>query len=606
MRIEFKPGVLSDLGQSEAKEWLITNGIGGYASSTVIGLNTRKYHGLLIAEKDDERRLLLSKLEEEIDGTHLSTNQYPNTIYPEGYKLQRSFELNPLPKFVYETGDAAVEKTICMKYGENTTIARYRIKSKQPVTLSVRPFVNYRSIHSLTTDQIEFQEGMNKKGFSLGLDGKPVLHVTSDKARYERTDLPDRWYRNMEYLREMERGYDFRESQFAPGEFRIECEKEAEFHIIASDKRTRKMGEEAVEEEAARINALAAFGDDGLRNRLAQAADTFIVRKGKLYTIYAGYPWFGAWGRDAMISLEGLLLATKRPDIAKKVLEHFSMQIKEGKAPNRMGKENTYNAIDAGLWHIHAVSRFLQYTNDYAFVKKKLWANIKKIMEAIPREEGHVIAGDESKQLTWMDAIADGKAVTSRNIAPVEVQALWYNALMVADALAGKFGEKGYQEEAAKAKEALNGMYNGKYLDDSKGDSTLRPNQLVAFTVDNKAFGKEEAKSIAESCGKLLTPYGLRTLPEDSPKYRGRYEGNENERSKAYHQGSIWPWLTGPWNDTLEAAGMERQRPKALEASLLETGLGSIPELFDGSQPHTPRGCISQAWSVAELLRSIK
>jgi len=606
MQIELNSGVLSDLGQSEAKEWVITNGIGGYASSTVTGLNTRKYHGLLIAEKNEERRLLLSKLEEELDGSYISTNQYPNTIHPEGYRLQRSFELNPLPKFTYVTEHATVEKTVCMKHGENTTIVRYRIKSKKPVQFNVRPFVNCRNINCLTQDPIEFQEEMSKKGFSLGLEGKPVLQLTSDKAAYERTDLPDRWYRNMEYVREMERGYDFRENQFSPGQFRIECKKEAEFHIIASDKKTTKIREEEVEEEAARINALAIYGNDSIRNRLAQAADTFVVRKGKLHTIYAGYPWFGAWGRDAMIALEGLLLVTKRYELAKNVLEHYSMHIKEGKAPNQMGKEDTYNTIDSGLWHIHATSRFIQYTNDYDFVKKKLWTNIKKIIAAIQRKEGCVLAGDECTQMTWMDAIADGKPATPRDKAPIEVQALWYNALMAADALAGRFGENGYKEEAAKARDALKSMYNGRYLDDAKGDSTLRPNQLVAFTVDNKAFGKEEAKSIIESCRKLVTPRGLRTLPEDNLNYRGSYEGNENERNKAYHQGSAWPWLIGPWNDALEAAGEKRQRFEELESYLTNAGLGSLPELFDGSRPHAPRGCPSQAWSVAEMLRSTR
>ncbi len=604
------------------REWLETNGLGGFASSTVSGANTRRYHGLLTAalEPPVKRYVLLSKLEETlfVNGAkfELSTNLYGGgTENPQGYRYLKSFRSEPFPVVSFEAGGITVEKRVFMVHGENTTVIEYEVRTDAPCTIELSALIAFRDFHATThanaaiDSTVEMLEGVVSIEPYAGLPRLYVAHNATCVVR------EGDWFYNFYYKREKERGLDSAEDLFHP--FTLQYELEAGNHTlvaIASTK-THKWAEASAlrESEIRRRQRLAA-------GPLMAAADQFIVRRGEnLHTIIAGYHWFADWGRDAMISLPGLTLTTGRFDIARDILLAFSKVSDRGMLPNRFpdaGEAPEYNTADASLWYFEAIRQYIAYTGDVTFVREKLLPAMTSMIEWHRRgtrfgihcdADGLLNAGDSGTQLTWMDARVAGTPVTARGGKPVEIQALWYNALMTMESLVG---DGSFGELAGQARDSFNRLFwneaAGCLYDVVSGedrDASVRPNQVIALSLGYTMVPAERALSVLKVVEReLLTGFGLRTLAPSDPRYCPVYKGDAS-----YHQGTVWPWLLGPYVDACRRFG---HPAGSWSAKLLEyastAGLGTIPEIFDGDAPHTPRGCISQAWSVAEVLRSIE
>jgi len=599
------------------REWLVANGIGGYASSTAVGANTRAYHGLLVAALDPptDRRLLLASLDEEINGISLANHQYPGVIHPEGFRHLREFSLDPLPRFRYQVGETEIEKTVFMLHGENTTIVSYRVKGEGRIR--ILPLVHCRSFHAASGLPAFRQEAENRGTF---LRSGCRLSLLSDRAGYIQREFV---YHNFEYEAEHRRGLVWREDLFCPGYFELNLSGETSFAIAASAWRSGmpKVDEE-LSSEFLRLDSLRAS-----LPKFASAADSFLVRRGEGKSIIAGYHWFDDWGRDAMISLTGLLLTTGRLADARAVLETFASAMKEGVLPNDLGARS-YNTADASLWFVHAAFSYYRCSGDAGTIRE-LWPALMEVARRYASkgrdfgmaEDGLIVCGPA---LTWMDARVDGRPVTPRAGKCCEINALWYSSLLKMGELAGKVGaawdsEQGCEPDcvdlAAMVKKGYQRFWNSEtgclfdILDPE--DASIRPNQIIAVSVPGLLSITMRRSIFDVVTRELLTPFGLRTLSPRDPRYRGRYEGDPRQRDLAYHQGTVWPWLMGPYIDALlslngcspgtSARAKEILRPLVqMEAG----GLKTIPEVFDGDRPQRAGGCISQAWSVAELLRA--
>src|SRR5689334_3658183 len=638
--IEFDQESCRDRKVALTREWLETNGIGGFSSSTISGLNTRRYHGLLVGATKPPvgRFVLLSKFEETllIDGRRyeLSSNQYPGVIHPQGFNHQTSFRLDPFPRFGCEIEGVRVEKSVFMVQGENTTVVQYELTKSadhKDVKLKIRPLIAFRDYHSTTHEnaaintQIETDLGLTIFHPYTDL---PPLHLAHDAADIDTTGF---WYRNFQYAIEQERGLDYAEDLFSPCALTFDLNGNKEVNIIAST--TPHDASHADAYRKAEIERRSSSKTD-LVTLLTTAADQFIVSRESGETVIAGYHWFADWGRDTMIALPGLALVNGRFDVAKHVLTEFSKHVDQGMLPNRFpdaGEAPEYNTVDATLWFFEAVRSFLQYTGDYEFVRTSLYPVLKDIINWHVKgtryqiqvdDDGLLFAGEPGVQLTWMDAKVGDWVVTPRHGKPVEIQALWYNALRVMEDLARRFNElkQEYGAMANKARASFNKLFwneqVGCLYDVINGeirDASIRPNQVIAISLTNTMVPKERATSILRVVEReLLTPRGLRTLSPSDPNYVGSYEGGPATRDGAYHQGTVWPWLIGPYITAyVKTFGKDAGRDFAatwlenFEQHLHEAGLGQVSEIFDGDPPHNPRGCIAQAWSVAELLRAI-
>jgi predicted glycogen debranching enzyme len=642
--IELNQKVVRDFGSATTREWLETNGIGGFSSSTVIGLNTRRYHGLLTAATNPPvgRLVLLSKLEETlvIDGRRfeLSANQYPDVVHPQGFNYQTGFRLDPFPVFTYEVDGVTLEKSVLMAQGENTTVVQYQLskgKGTNDIRLEIRPLIAFRDYHSLTHENgglnphIEIESGL--------VTCRPYrdlapLHLAHDSADIDQTGF---WYRNFQYSIEQERGLDFAEDLFSPCGFTFDLSRKSNVSIIASTEPRDVHQAETYRRNEIDRRVRARDTEDQLVHALVVAADQFIVARERCNTVIAGYHWFADWGRDTMIALPGLTLATSRPDVAKGILREFANHVDQGMLPNRFpdaGETPEYNTVDATLWFFEAVRSFLQYTNDYDFVGTHLYAVLKDIIEWHIKgtryqihvdEDGLLYSGEPGVQLTWMDARVGDWVVTPRHGKPVEIQALWYNALRVMEELAAKFKDtSAKQNYAAMAKKAI-ASFNDKFWNEEVGclfdvvngetrDASIRPNQVLAISLANSMLSKDRAASMLRVVERdLLTPRGLRTLSPNDPNYIGCYEGDPRHRDGAYHQGTVWPWLMGPYVTAyIKTFGKRAGRKFAttwleqFQDHFHEACLGQVSEIFDGDAPHAPRGCVAQAWSVSELLRA--
>lgn len=623
------------------REWLETNGIGGFSSSTISGMNTRRYHGLLTAaiKPPVGRFVLLSKLEETllIDGRRyeLSANQYPGVIHPQGFHYQTAFQLDPFPRFTYEIEGVRLDKSVFMVRGENTTVIQYELRNTDhtDIKLEIRPLIAFRDYHSTTHEngvlntQIETDRGLTT---FRPYDDLPPLHLAHDPAAIDANGF---WYRNFQYALEQERGLDFAEDLFNPCMLTFELNSRTKINIIAS----------TTQHDASRADAYRkaeverrSNNKTGLVTLLTAAADQFIVSREGGETVIAGYHWFADWGRDTMIALPGLTLVNGRWDIAKNVLAGFATHVDRGMLPNRFpdaGEAPEYNTVDATLWFFEAVRSFAQYSGDYEFVRTNLYLVLQEIVNWHVKgtrygihvdEDGLLVSGEPGVQLTWMDAKVGDWVVTPRHGKPVEIQALWYNALRVMEDLAGRFNDpdakQGYSAMADKARASFNKLFwneqAGCLYDVINGeirDSSIRPNQVIAISLRNTMVAKDRAMSIMGVIEReLLTPRGLRTLSPLDPNYIGRYEGGPGSRDGAYHQGTVWPWLMGPYIIAYvktfgRKAGQNFSAMwlKNFEQHLHEACVGQVSEIFDGDAPHAPRGCVAQAWSVAELLRAI-
>jgi len=630
----FDAPICRNLEIASRREWLETNGIGGFASSTIAGMNTRRYHGLLVAATKPPvgRMVLLSKLEETLvlggRRFELACNRYPGAVHPQGYRYLREFRQDPFPVFVYEVDGVQLEKSVFMVYGENTTVIRYELRGAADgeCVLEVRPLIAFRDYHATMHENgainpsFQAEPGYVKIAPYQGCPNLYLSHTGGD-VRGE-----GNWYRNFEYTVEQERGLDYREDLFNPLVLTFDLRRNPRPAIVAStEARSAESAEQMQEAEIARRD----------ENPLFQAADQFIVRRGSGSTVIAGYHWFSDWGRDTMIALPGLTLSTGRFHDARGILMAFAQSVDRGMLPNRFpdaGEEPEYNTVDATLWFFEAVRAFAARTGDYDFVRTHLYAVLADIIrwhECGTRygihldADGLLLAGEPGVQLTWMDARVDGREVTPRQGKPVEIQALWYNALRVMQDLARRFEDRAsdarYGELADRARES----FRTQFWNESAGclydviygdarDGAIRPNQIFAAGLfHNLVTGEQAAKVVETVQHHLLTPYGLRTLAPGDPQYRGRFEGGPSERDGAYHQGTVWPWLMGPFltaylkvHDYSEDARRQAwEWLGPLRRYMEEEGLGQIPEVFDGDAPHRAGGCLAQAWSVAEFLR---
>jgi predicted glycogen debranching enzyme len=648
MPISFDASVTQDLEAAESREWFEANGLGGWAAGTIAGAHTRRYHGLLVAATRPPvgRMVLLSKLAETLvtaEGRFdLDTNRYAGAIHPRGYEHLTEFTLDPMPAFVYEAGGITLKKTITAVHGENTTVVTYEVlAAAAPFTLELRPLIACRDYHALqhANDALRFADASFKAGVfrARPYERAPELFLKVDDASF--TASPD-WYFRFEYAKESERGLDAHEDLFCYGHFDRQLAQGERFGVIVSTGDVAGRDPFAlVDTERGRRETVAAAvsaGDDVART-IARAADAFVVRRGEdLRTIIAGYPWFSDWGRDTMIALPGVCLAAGRHEDAKKILRVFARSVDEGMIPNRFpdgGEAPEYNAVDATLWYFIAAHRYLEATSDQEFVLGELLPVLEDIVAWHDRgtrygirvdADGLLHAGEPGVQLTWMDAKVGNWVVTPRQGKPVEIQALWYNALAILSDLLGRAGRAedaaGFAARAKQVKERfVEVFWNADasclfdVVDGDRKDASIRPNQVFALSLPFPLLPKDKAKDVlAVVEAKLLTPYGLRSLAPDDPAYRGRYEGGPAERDAAYHQGTVWSWLLGPYADALvktNGAVGKTKAKKAIEAlipHLSEAGLGTISEIFDGDAPHTPRGCPAQAWSVGEALRVYK
>ncbi|MFP4654706.1 MAG: amylo-alpha-1,6-glucosidase [Methanohalobium sp.] len=643
---EFKPADFLDYESGIKKEWIITNGIGGYASSSIIGANTRTYHGLLVAALNPpvDRTLMLSSIDEEIhinDKFHeLATHRFPMTVHPEGYGYLKRVSFNPFPAFEYQTENIKIVKQIFMEHGKNTTITSYQITCDiDNATLKLIPLVNLRNFHhTIKSGNIEFEQDSGKSGTKI--TGKGTSFNLYSNAKYHPEGT---WYYNVEYDIERYRGLEYQEDNYNPGFFEIELEKGVNHvFVVASTNEISKLEKDDIDgiyyREVKRIKSLGSGLNEDFISCLSKTADSFVVdrKSTESKSIIAGYHWFSDWGRDAMISLPGLTLVTGRFDDASSILTGFADNCKYGLIPNRFADtdENSpdYNTVDASLWFIHAVGKYLEYTGDLETVRN-LWGTIAEIIHYYIHGTSFNIRMDKDGlikhdgQLTWMDAKVGDIEVTPRKGKTCEINALWYNALKTASSIAEKLGiqHKEYDNTAEMAKNNfIDAFWNEKdgclfdciNIDDYGAvnkDPSIRSNQIFAVSLPYTMLPSDKEMMIVEKVEQdLLTPLGLRTLSPNNEKYISRYQGDPYERDFAYHNGTVWPWLIGPFisaylkvnNNSAESRKHAHSLLLGFEEHLKESGIGTISEVFDGDYPHNPGGCISQAWSVAEILRA--
>ncbi len=667
-----------NLEEGLKKEWLITNGIGGFSSSTIIGANTRKYHGLLIAPLTPPARrfLILSKVDESIEIRNKNYHLYTNVgkcYISHGYEYQEEFRKEYVPIFTYKIGKVEITKIIAMEYGHNTVGVYYKIKNQgTKAKLTIAPIVNFRDFHQMSTDHyFDIRQTVQKNKVKLVIDGNshtPVyMYASEGNYREHKNDI----FFNMFYIEEEKRGFYPEENHAVPGVYQVEIpakqEKEISFICSLEENIEPKNVRRFINNEIIRLGEMfneSLLIDNRKQNKTNQerkreeliknfmmAADNFVVYRPnfKLHTIMAGYPWFLDWGRDTLISFEGLLLIPNRFEIAKEVLKTIVRDVKYGLIPNGYsGYDNRplYNSVDASLLLFEQIQKYIQYTQDYSFVEEQIYPILQDIIENYRKgididdnniyldTDGLIVSGTEKTQNTWMDAKYDGIAITPRYGKAVEVNSLWYNANKIMFELTKKFGHpilaKTYKELAEKCKRSFQDKFyceKKKSLYDVLGDDKIRPNQLFALSLTYPVIepNTKIANQILETVEKkLLNNYGLKTLAKQEENYVEVYEGNPQKRDSSYHQGITWPWLLGLYYDSLKnsykmAKTLEEEKvweeklnklidrtTKTFQKEIEQNGcLGGIAELYDSKKPQLPKGTINQAWSVAEVFRII-
>ena len=652
--VEFGREVCGDLRAAETREWLVTNGIGGFSSGTVAGLPTRRYHGLLIAALKPplDRKLLVSHMEETVvcEGRRydLSTCRWAgDAVSPGGYRNIEGFHLDGMtPVWTFACADALIKKRIWMEQGANTTYVTYHLaRGCRPVQIECKALVNYRDYHASTRagGWRMNVEPTNNGVRVIAFEGATPFYLLSCSAN---ADPAHEWYQDFDLAAERHRGLDDHEDRLHAATFRAGLSAGETLTIAASTEasanldgvkayRLQKMQESSLLERFESASRSTASDVPAWIQQLALAADQFVASRplsddpdGK--TIIAGYHWFGDWGRDTMIALPGVTLTTGRPEIAARILRTFARFVDGGMLPNVFpdaGQAPEYNTVDAALWYFEAVRQYVAATNDLGLLRELYPVLVEMIdghlrgtryqIHADP-EDGLLYAGEPGVQLTWMDAKVGDWVVTPRIGKPVEINALWLNAVSTMTEFARLLGRPsaGHACLVKRARKGFARFWNEAtqccfdVLDGPGGnDASIRPNQIFAVSLPETALSPEQQRAVVDTCGRhLLTSHGLRSLSPDDPQYRGHYGGSRVERDGAYHQGTVWAWLLGPfalahlrvYNDPAQAASFLEPIANHLKVH----GLGSISEIFDGDAPFTPRGCIAQAWSVAEVLRA--
>jgi len=656
--VQFGREILGDLELAESREWLVTNGLGGFASGTAAGTSTRRYHGLLMAslQPPTDRTLLVAGLDETVryGGTSfpLGTNRWlSGDTSPKGYLQMESFHLEGTkPVWRYALADAQLEKRIWIKQGENSTFVEYTLaRGNSSVELEGKILVSYRDFHATTHGdgwqmKIEpVQMGIRVVAF----DGATPFFLKSASAVFEPRH---EWYRDFFLPAERERGLDDHEDRLLAGVFRARLAVGEKLTLVFSTEPGALLdGEQARglqsnhdlklfqawQKRHSQTVATPAEDEPGWLWQLVLAADQFIAKRALPddpdgLSVIAGYPWFCDWGRDTMIALPGLSLSLGRPEIARKILESFARYVDGGMLPNNFpdrGGAPQYNTIDAAMWYFEAVRQYFEATQDLALVNK-LFPVLSAIVDAhvagtrynikVDPTDALLYGGSPEVQLTWMDAKIGDWVVTPRIGKPVEINALWINALNTMGEFARRLARpgEGYLKLKQKAEKNFQKFWNPSrnccfdVIDVPGGgaDAALRPNQVFAVSLPVSPLTPEQSKGVVDTLGReLLTSFGLRSLGPSDPGYMGRYAGGPRERDSAYHQGTVWAWLLGPF--ALAHYKVYRDRVAAqsflepLGRSIYSAGLGSISEIFGGDAPFPAAGCFAQAWSVAEVVR---
>lgn len=629
------------------REWLLTNGIGGFSSAAITGANSRRYHGLLVASMKPpvRRHLVLSQLHETLvtrEGEYKLHSFSTGDFVMQGYQHQQSFELDPLPVFTYSIKDIIITKTITMVFGKNTVAIVYRIRSgADNLALQIAPLINFRDYHG-NSDKSYMRFSQRSGDDSTCIrpyDEDTLIRLRCVSSRYSPRE--GCMFEQMFYDVERERGLHAYEDHYIPGGFVIDVEARSDkvftFICTVEEEIESVDGLALIEAEKARLATLIekAGCTDDFSCTLVRAADQFIAYRQSTgaKTILAGFPWFTDWGRDAMISLCGLTLSTGRYDDAAQILTAYSEHICYGLLPNMFpdgGEKPGYNTVDAALWYFDAVHHYAEYTGDTELVRCKLFDGMMRIYTAYKNgtlhnirmeEDGLIAAGDENTQLTWMDAKVDSTVFTPRHGKAVEINALWYNALRILESFAREFNTDAgeFAELTDRVRESFTRTFwfdEGEYLFDvvngNHKDDHIRPNQIFAVSLAYPVLTGRKARCVVEKVWKeLYTAYGLRSLSPSSPDYRGQCIGDRFARDSAYHQGTVWAWPIGHFIDAFSRTLGQEPSYRNMEMSFLEpfrdhlqhACLGSISEIFDGDEPLSPRGCCAQAWSVAEVLR---
>jgi predicted glycogen debranching enzyme len=646
------------------REWLVANGLGGYASGSLMGIPTRRHHGLLVPSlaAPKGRHVMISHLDEELvcDGTaaRIGGAEYSDgRLESDTHRHLLAFRFDRLmPTWLCEVGGSMVEKTVVMLQNQNTVCVRYRLVDGVRARLNLRFHVAFRRIDAELVEgpPREFTLAISRRRHTLTLADSPLalrVAMRPDRGAFvaHETASPGVLYRV-----ERDRGYaPCVEDLYSPGYFAVDLERDHEASFVASTHGWESIeavdGAAAVDAESRRVERLVSLAAPAARtgfgSALAQAADPFIVLPGsrleeavmahasghEVRTVIAGYHWFGDWGRDTMIGLEGLTLVTGRHREAGAILRTFAQYVRDGLLPNLFPegeRQALYHTVDATLWFFHAIDRYVSASGDESILRdlRPVLVSIVDHHErgthfgiGVDPRDGLLRAGAPGYQLTWMDAKVDGWVVTPRRGKPVEIQALWYNALELMGDWSERLGEAGapYRRRAAQVRAAFDARFwspqHGHLLDVVDGeqgdDPSCRPNQVFALSLRHPVAAPQRWRPVLDVVTeRLLTPFGLRTLSRDHPDYKPSYHGDLRTRDAAYHQGTVWPWLIGHFVDAWLRVHDDRAGARAFldgfAAHLQDAGIGSISEIFDAEPPYAPRGCIAQAWSVAEVLRA--
>ncbi|HNY58111.1 MAG TPA: amylo-alpha-1,6-glucosidase [Bacteroidales bacterium] len=633
--IKFDKAHVVNLEYSLTREILRNNRAGSYSSTTIVGCNTRKYHGWLVCPVDamgGERHVLLSS----VDSTVVSNGQSFNTgihkyqgdhYSPKGHKYVEDFDIQDIPGMTFRVGNVILKQERILVHYEEQLLIRYTIiDTDEPIKFQLRPFLAFRSIHQLTRANMWANTRTEPVPHGVKIrmyDGFPYLHMQlSCKAEF--VPVPD-WYYGVEYVEEQKRGYDYSEDLFVPGFFEMTASKG---DVIVFSVSTR---EEKYAGLKAKFNRTIAtkIPRSNFGNCLRNAAQQFIEKRGNDTNIIAGYHWFGSWGRDTFIALPGLALARESEDLYAAVLDTQVRRMKGGLFPNMGDNDNpAFNSVDAPLW-------FFQALWNYGLDLKETWQRYGSAMKDVlnayragtsfgihMRGNGLIYSGAPGKALTWMDAVVEGVPVTPREGYAVEINALWYNAVCYSLDCARGARDRAFVKEWEKLPELISSSFIETFWDDEQGyladyvkdgekrNMQVRPNMIIATSLPYSMLTLDQMKSILDIANRVLvTPRGLRSLSPSDEEYKGIYSGDQATRDRAYHQGTVWPWLLGPfcdgWLRVYGEGGVSRVRKLIMgfEETLTEAGISTISEIFDGDPPHSPRGAISQAWSVGEILR---
>jgi predicted glycogen debranching enzyme len=636
--IKFDKSRVVNLEYSLSREILRTNRAGTYSSTTIVGCNTRKYHGLLVCPVDElggDRFVLLSSLDVTVVNNDSSFNigirKYKGDYFsPKGHKYIEEFDTEVIPSMTYRVGGVKLKQERILVHYEEQFLIRYTIlEAQEPMKLQIRPFLAFRNVHKLTRanmDAFTKVEYVNN-GIRVKLyDGFPWLNMQLS-AKAEFVPVPD-WYYGIEYIEEQKRGYDYSEDLFVPGFFEVEATEGDSIVFSASTKEEKPTGFK--QKFAKTISGK--IPRDNFVDCLKNAAQQFVERRGGSTLIIAGYPWFGDWGRDTFISLPGLVLARQKLSLYTDVLDTQIKRLRNGLFPNIVNADNpVYNSVDASLWFFWTLQNYLLAGGSDAW--EKYGDTAKSVISSFSsgiadnvtmRENGLLYADAHGKALTWMDAAVSGEHVTRRSGYTVEINALWYNAVSFALERAKAVKDKKFIKEYGHLPELIKNSfislfwdnrlgYLADYVNDNEGANTfVRPNMVIAVSLPYSMLDCEQMKKVLDIADKeLVTPRGLRTLSPRNPHYIGIYEGNQAARDSAYHQGTVWPWLLGPfcegWLRIYGKQGVYKVKKLVygLEEVMSEHGVSTISEIYDGDPPHTARGAISQACSVGEVLRII-